>query len=100
MKRRDFFGSVGLLGAAFGMPWPSSAKSITTAPQGRAVVLQTVAIAGLPYTCTFDLVTATTGDGRIMARREQLIENTVPFALGNSFGIMCQIEPELKVQRA
>lgn len=36
MKKREFFGSMLLLGAAFGMPWP--VVSGTTAPSGRVVL--------------------------------------------------------------
>ena len=58
MKRREFFGSILLLGAAFGMPWPetgtseaadSSAISAPRDQPGRAVLLLSSALAGFQY---------------------------------------------------
>jgi hypothetical protein len=55
MKRREFFGSAGLLATAFGMPWPApasnapAASSVATSAARHAILLQTSALAGFQF---------------------------------------------------
>lgn len=46
MKKREFFGSMLLLGAALGMPWPAGAGT-ACAPASSTVVLQSGVLAEL-----------------------------------------------------